>query len=135
MEGAKDNRKELGNAAEEIACQVLTAAGWKILERNFSLHDVGELDVVAERNSEIVFVEVRSASTSYLESPAMTVDRRKQSRVVTVARVFLHQRGLTDREVRFDVIAVWYDSAVPRVEWIEDAFRPAPTAGANKFQP
>lgn len=134
MNDRYSGKKKLGNRAEDLACRVVKAAGCKIIRRNFALHDVGEIDLIAEDDREVVFIEVRSASTYYLDSPAVTVNHRKQTRIVNVARVFLHRQGLTDRNVRFDVIAVWFGKDGARVEWIKDAFRPRPSAFARRFQ-
>ena len=74
----------------------------------------------------LVFVEVRYRSRGALASAAVTVDRRKQDRLIRTAEMFLatHPRFST-HAARFDVVGVdGRDAGDPTVEWIRDAFNP-----------
>jgi len=127
------DRTHIGRRAEEIAAQTLREAGWKIAARNFK-EGRHELDIVGEGpGRELLFVEVRSSRTAYLSTPAITVNREKQARIVSAARKYLHRHGRHDWNVRFDVIAVAFDDDNAVVEWYEDAFRPPPSATNRTF--
>ena len=74
----------------------------------------------------LVFVEVRYRSAGALSSAAITVDRRKQNKLVRAAEMFLATRPtFATYASRFDVIGVDADANGRRtVEWIRDAFGP-----------
>lgn len=82
---------------------------------------MGELDIVAERDGVICFVEVRSRRSARHGSPAETVDRRKQDKLRTLATLYLARRSL-DGPARFDVAAVIWEGDSPTLQYIEDAF-------------
>jgi len=130
-----DFRRELGSRAEEVAAALLQAAGYDVIDRNWRFGHVGELDIVCRKEDLLVFVEVRSASTRYLSTPALTVNSRKQLQVIRVARCYMARPWLKRFGCRFDVVAVVFqDGDVARTEWIPDAFRPQSTARSPIFQ-
>lgn len=116
-----------GRAVEVLVGEHLERHGLQILARNVELA-AAELDLVAldPRGAEeiIVFVEVRSRSTTECGTPIETIGRAKQTRLIRAATAWLVQRGLWERvPVRFDVVGVVTDGASVRdLEWIEDAF-------------
>ncbi|MBM4352568.1 MAG: YraN family protein [Deltaproteobacteria bacterium] len=128
-------RKELGDRAEDVAAARLEEAGYVVIERNWRFGMVGELDLVCRKEDLLVFVEVRSVSTGYLRTPALTVNGRKQMQVVRVARCYMARPWLRNLSCRFDVVAVTFrDGEVDQVEWIPDAFRPQSTARNPVYQ-
>lgn len=74
----------------------------------------------------IVFVEVRCRSSTRFSTPAGTVDRHKQRRIIRTAAQFLSRHPAYARcAVRFDVIGIIDPgSPAPHCEWLKDAFRP-----------
>lgn len=74
----------------------------------------------------LVFVEVRFRSAGAISSAAVTVDRRKQSKLVRTAEMFLATRpGMSSHPARFDVVGVdGRGNGRRTVEWIRDAFGP-----------
>ncbi|WP_276661388.1 YraN family protein, partial [Syntrophomonas wolfei] len=60
--------RELGLWGEELAAQYLGKKGYKILERNFYTR-YGELDLVCEKDDNIVFVEVKTRRSTRFGSP------------------------------------------------------------------
>ena len=97
-------RAETGRLAEDRAAEFLMSRGLSIIERNFRAKS-GELDIVARDGEEVVFVEVRSRSSSGYGGAAASVDGLKRHKVVAAARVWLAARGW-EGPCRFDVIAV-----------------------------
>lgn len=130
-----DARRELGSQAEDIAVALLEDAGCMVVDRNWRYGHVGELDIVCRKDDLLIFVEVRSASTRYLRTPALTVNSRKQLQVIRVARCYMARPWLAKLGCRFDVVAVIFqDGDVARTEWIPDAFRPQSTARSPIYQ-
>jgi putative endonuclease len=134
MSGSGKRKKEQGAWAEQIAADHLEANGWRVVDRNYDCV-IGEIDIVCEGlGDQLVFVEVRSAGTDYLESPSLTVDRGKQSRIIRTARWYMADRDRQDAFVRFDVVAVEANhNGVVQVDWYEDAFRPEESGQKQRF--
>lgn len=120
-DGSALTRRGLGDAAEEACVEFLEARGYRILARNF-LCRYGELDIVAEKDAVVCFVEVRMRTLGIWGDPASTVGRAKQRRVVKAALHYLNAARKPVRMVRFDVMSVVGRGTDARVEHLPDAF-------------
>lgn len=98
----------LGAMGEELAASALTAAGMRILDRNWRCRH-GELDLVAVDGDTIVFVEVKRRSGLGFGSPAEAVTYAKQRRIRMLAQRWLADSDRHWPHVRFDVVAVLVD--------------------------
>ena len=116
-------RQQSGQRAEELAAEFLRAAGCEILYRNYRRR-LGELDIVARADRELVIAEVRMRTSNAWGGTAASIDRRKQQRITRAANQLLQQRpDLAAMPVRFDVLVVSdpYGPS-PSIEWIRHAF-------------
>lgn len=123
-DGEKYTRKQKGIAAEEAARMYLSSRGYLIREYNWRCRS-GELDIIAEYEEALVFIEVRSRSGSGLQgTPEESVDERKIRQVRNTAQVYLHMQGLQDAVISFDVIAVQLnrDLSIAALRHIRRAF-------------
>lgn len=94
---------------------------YAILERNYTCK-LGEVDLVALDGRTVVFVEVKSRSGEGFGTPFDAVTRHKRRQITRVAQHYLLRHRLTDRDVRFDVVGIWWDDGAPRCELIRNAF-------------
>lgn len=115
------SRVAQGTAAEDLALRYLEARGLALVTRNFRCRG-GELDLILRDGGQLVFVEVRSRRSSQFGTPAESVTRIKQQRLLRAAAFYL-QRQRLDLPCRFDVVAILQTGVEPRVEWIRDAFQ------------
>ena len=122
-EPSADPRQRLGQLGERAAEVALARAGLRVVARRFRLRS-GEIDLVAERDDLVVFVEVKARHSRRFGPPAAAVTRLKQQRMARVALAFLTRTGRSGRRTRFDVVEVYAcRGRVARVNHIEDAFR------------
>jgi putative endonuclease len=113
------DRAELGRRGEALACARLTAAGLRIVARNWRCR-LGELDVVAEAPGLLVFCEVKTRRGAGYGTPAAAVDAAKQAQLRRLAGAYLHATPHAPCRVRFDVVTVvWPRRGQPRVEHLE----------------
>ena len=98
-------KKFLGRAGELKAAEFLKKKGFKILKTNYKTH-VGEIDIIAEDNGTIVFVEVKTRSGDAFGLPCEAVGSKKQEKYVKVATEYLVKEGKTECTCRFDVIEI-----------------------------
>lgn len=115
------DRQELGGRSEQLVAEALERDGYTVRERNVRCR-FGELDIVAEKDALLCFVEVRSRSTDAQGDPALTVSRAKQRKVVLSAMEWLQRHRLFEREIRFDVASVVGRGKDAQVELIPGAF-------------
>jgi putative endonuclease len=118
-----------GAGAEAVAAGYLAGQGLEAVARNFRSR-FGELDLVMTHGPVLVVVEVRSRRNPAWVSPAATVNRGKQRRIVGATRYFLlrHPR-FAGWPVRFDVVEVTGDLSSPGVRWHRAAFSLDDVAG------
>lgn len=115
------NRVAQGTAAEDLALCYLEARGLTLVMRNFRCR-TGELDLIMRDGEQLVFVEVRSRRHARYGTPAESVTRTKQQRLLRAAMLYL-QRHHRNPPCRFDVVAILQAEGEPQVEWIPDAFQ------------
>ncbi len=112
---------------EAAAAEHLEAKGYKILERNFRYGREGELDLVAEKDDLLVFVEVKMRRSDFFGSPEDSVTFGKRKQIARMSRAYVSLKNRMDTCCRFDVISVGWENGRPVVkEHHEDAFRPPP---------
>jgi len=122
-EPSRDPRQRLGRLGEAAAADALERDGLRVVARRFRLR-TGEIDLVAERDDLVVFVEVKTRRSSRYGAPAEAVTRLKRERMARVALAFLSRTGRLERRVRFDVVEVYADDGgLRRLRHIRDAFR------------
>ena len=100
-----------GNAAEEVAIAYLKGRGCRILARNFYFKG-GEIDIIAEKEGVIHFVEVKSGATF---EPAYAITPAKIARIVRGAQIWIKKNGHTGAW-QLDALIVRGD----RCEWLEN---------------
>lgn len=104
----KYTRKEIGARGEALAERHLLAHGYAMRHKNWR-SGRGELDIVAEREGMIVFVEVRARTSHAFGAPEETLTSRKKAKLMETAQVYLHEFNLEDAHCRMDVIAIDLD--------------------------
>lgn len=114
--------RELGIHGERVAEERLVGLGYRILDRNWSWPG-GELDLVAEQNGEIVFVEVKARRSQTFGSPEESITRAKREKLIQTAHVYLGSVKRQDSPWRIDVVAIDMerDGTVIRLEHIVSA--------------
>jgi len=117
----KDPRTRLGRTGEDLAFKFLKRKGYHILERNYK-SPLGEIDIIAREGRTLVFVEVKTRSTSDFGTAKWAVNIRKQRKVSLVALDYLKRRSLLDHPARFDVVAVDLDQEDKKIELFQNAF-------------
>lgn len=107
-----------GVDAERLAAEALEREGWTIHARRLRT-EAGEIDLVAERDGLLAFVEVKARDS--LADAAAALGPRQRTRLLAAAEAALAQNpGWGAAGIRFDVVLV---DAAGRVRRIADAFR------------
>lgn len=118
----KDGRtKQVGRKGEDLAFTLLKEQGYKILERNYK-SSLGEIDIIAQEGKTLVFVEVKTRSSSDFGTAKWAVDAKKQRKLSMLALSYLKSRSFFDQPARFDVVAIDLGQGREMVELVKNAF-------------
>lgn len=121
----KINKKNIGKFYEDFAVRYLQNCNYRIIERNYR-SKFGEIDIIAydKLNNSIVFVEVRYRKNISYGTPAETVTRKKQYRILMSAVEYIKNKcNNKDIGYRFDVLSCGYNNENLQVEHIKNAFQ------------
>ncbi len=109
-----------GKKGEEFAAEYYRKKGFTVTEMNFHSR-YGEIDVIAENDTCIVFCEVKTRTGTRI-NPREAVDTKKQQRLTLTALKYLGENG-SEKMLRFDVCEVWMNEGrIYKFNNIENAF-------------
>ena len=116
------SRQRLGKHGEQLAKRHLETSGYSILEANYR-SNAGEIDLVANKDGALVFVEVRTRTGGSLGSPEESMTPRKRSHLVGAAQEYLQAKQLEDREWRIDLVSIEFGQGgtLERMDVLENA--------------
>jgi putative endonuclease len=93
-----------GRQGENLAMKFLQKKGYKILETNWRFQHK-EIDIIAIKDKELVFVEVKARKNTDFGRPVEAVGKKKQKHLIDAAEAYIVNKKL-ECEVRFDIISV-----------------------------
>lgn len=111
---------ELGKKGEQAAVTFLKSKGCKVLKRNWRMHR-HEIDIVAEDDEYIIFVEVKTRTSRQWGNPEDFIGKTKIRRIVEAADLYLKLNDI-DKPARFDIVSAVWDGKAFELEHIDDAF-------------
>jgi putative endonuclease len=115
---------DLGRRGEAIAKAHLEAAGYEILDENWTFGKA-EVDLIAYKEKTIIFTEVKTRTGTGFGQPEDFVDNRKQKLLADAADEYIYLMN-HQGEVRFDIIAILFNPQnTYTLKHIEDAFWPS----------
>lgn len=94
-----------GAQGEDLACRLLAGAGLSVLNRNWR-HGHLELDIVCQADDTIVFVEVKTRTSSRWGGPLGALTPVKRERLLKAARFWLSEHNAWHMPCRFDVVCI-----------------------------
>jgi putative endonuclease len=118
----QQSTRDKGALGESAVVEHLERNGYTVKDRNVACRQ-GEVDIIAEKQGVLCFVEVRSRATDVWGDPSGTVTYAKQRKVVLAAMRYLHQHAQSQAMmIRFDVASVVGRGRAVHVEYLENAF-------------
>ena len=110
----RDLPKLFGDQSETLATRFLEQEGFVILERNYFARKLGEIDIIAQSEEVLHFIEVKSSKSNSFD-PIYNVTPAKLRKVINSAQYYLKTKGL-DMSFSIDALIVRGDE----VEFIEN---------------
>lgn len=108
-----------GSKGEEAAAIFVQALGWHIINRNWR-HGSLELDIVAQHNDTLVFVEVKTRRAGGMSSPLDALTRTKQERLIRAALHWIAAHDAWAKPCRFDLAAVTAQDGIFNTELFQN---------------
>ncbi len=105
--------KLFGDESESLATRFLEQEGFVILERNYFARKLGEIDIIAQKENILHFIEVKSGKTDF--DPIYNVTPAKLRKVINSAHYYMKSKKL-DMAFSIDALIIRYDE----VEFIEN---------------
>ncbi len=115
-------RSLLGSTGEKIAADFLKRRGYRIRETNFRCR-TGEIDIIAEKDGCLVFIEVRTKTSLKFGIPEESVTAAKKEKLVNTALTYIAGQENAPEVWRIDFVGVEMNQKgeVMRLELIENA--------------
>lgn len=109
-----------GKRGEAMAEIELRQKGYKILERNYR-HGKSEIDLIAEGERLLIFIEVKTRSSSSFGYPEDFVSKSQQQAIIRAANHYVEESGWKG-DIRFDIVAIVVKQTTIQIEHLKDAF-------------
>ena len=113
---------ELGKLGEKLAVEFLRKKDYIILEQNY-MWEKSEIDIIGIKNEKIVFVEVKTRMSPYLNDPALMVPQKKWRKIMKAADYFMKNRT-DDLTAQFDIVSVITNKEYTIINHYDEAFVP-----------
>ena len=95
---------QTGNTGEAMAVEYLLGKGYKILHKNWR-HSHWEVDIIAEKDTVLHFIEVKTRRTRQFGFPEDDVDKKKIKNLINAAEEYLYQQPQWKR-IQFDILSI-----------------------------
>lgn len=108
--GSKSQRS--GAKGERRAALYLRLHGYRIIERNWLFHHK-EIDIIARKGDNLVFVEVKSRKNMNGVPPQFSVTNEKRRNLIIASRMYIAKHNIQRTVFRYDIIEVDLSKKLP----------------------
>jgi putative endonuclease len=115
-----DSTRDKGNYGEDLAAEYLEEKGYKIRKRNFYFGKTGEIDIIAEKDGELVFIEVKYRTNRSFGEPLESITPKKANTLRRTAEGYLYVNDIYDQACRIDIIVIDKRGNKPQIQHIEN---------------
>ncbi len=109
----RESPRLFGDVSEDLATRFLEQEGYVVIERNYYARKLGEIDIIAQKDGVLHFIEVKSGRTDF--EPVYNFSPAKLRKVVNSAHYYLKSKHL-DLPFSIDALIIRGDE----VEFIEN---------------
>jgi len=113
--------KALGNWGEQKAKKFLAQKKVLIIGQNVNT-DFGEIDLVGLKEDLYIFFEIKTRKSRLYGFPEVSVDMKKQVRLIEAAQAYMNKNEISIKNWRIDVISISvYPNGKVEIKWFENA--------------
>lgn len=106
-------KRKFGDIGEKESVNFLIKNGFKILERNYRLKNIGEIDIIAEKENKIRFFEIKTRNVKRETNfpIELSINEKKRRNLYRICQLYINLKGQKDKEWQVDAIFVKVDPA------------------------
>lgn len=114
-------KRKVGDYGEALAVKYLQNKGYIIRDTNWHCQH-GELDIVAQHNGLLIFVEVKTRRSDQISTALMGITPSKREKLITAVYTYLDEHELDEATWRIDAIGIAIRKGQPPLtQHVEDA--------------
>ncbi len=115
------HNQRVGKWGEETAAAYLTQRGYEIVARN-ARTPYGEIDIIAKKEERLIFIEVKTLTSSKNFFPEQNVTQRKREHMIACAECYAAENAVDHWQI--DVIAIEGRQGMePKITHFENAIQ------------
>ncbi|TJX16202.1 YraN family protein [Tissierella creatinini] len=95
-----------GRTGEELGRDYLHSKGYSILETNYK-NKIGEIDLIAMDKDILVFIEVKTRTSTSYGYAFEAVNLRKQKKIIHTSMLYIKYKNFGHFQLRYDIIEVY----------------------------
>ena len=105
----KTQKRVFGDIGEKIAENFLVNKGYIILDKHYRIRNLGEIDIVCEKNGKLIFIEVKTRDVLHetIFPIGFSINRKKRKNLKRICQLYLIDKNcLTNQEWHVDAIFI-----------------------------
>ncbi|MBI2640659.1 MAG: YraN family protein [Candidatus Sungbacteria bacterium] len=106
-------KRKFGDLGEKEAENFLLNKGYRILDRNYRIKNIGEIDLVGEKNGKLFFFEVKTRDVKHETNfpIQLSINEKKRRNLRRICELYLIEKNLEDKEWQADGIFIKVDNS------------------------
>lgn len=120
MKHFTSKHQKIGEIGENYACEILKKDGFSIQERNFTIRE-GEVDIIAKKDSNVYFIEVKTARLSSSIFPSENIHPKKLRRFRVAVFEYCRKESISFSRLKMLGLLVYLnaDSTLNKYEYVD----------------
>lgn len=116
-------KQNIGDFGQQLAGQFLISKQHQILEEKYYTR-LGEIDIIAEKNNQLLFIEVKTRTSEKFGRPEEAVSQSKKEKMNEAVLQYLSENNINHDNYRLDIIAVLIDKGemVAKIRHLKNVF-------------
>ena len=115
------DNKTKGALGEKIAKEFLEKNKFKILETNFHYSKLAEIDIIAEKNSVLHFVEVKTRTSLNFGTPFEALNKKKISSIYSAGNFYIQNKNKKFNKFQIDIVGIVLNkNNPPQISFLEN---------------
>lgn len=108
-------QKQVGDFGQKIAAEFLAKRGYQILAQKYFTRE-GEIDLVGEKDGQLVFFEVKTRLSDKFGLPEEAIDNQKKEKMIQAGLKYFEENQIEHDNYRFDCVAIEIDKLNKRAK-------------------
>lgn len=119
---SSNNNRATGDKFEQKAVKYLKENEYEVIKTNFHYGKHGEIDIIAEKNNVLVFIEVKGRKNDNYGSSIESITNSKRIKFRKSVIGYLQINNIQDKPMRLDFIGFDLVDNEYKITHIENAF-------------